>query len=130
MLGMLDNVGLGDFATEKLLGGFEEKASRMLGSVLSVLCSPILCTIKASVLWFLLRIGRHNTRIKWTIYTLNAINALFMMATITISLNHKILASYRFDIIQFYIASAAITIIVDVMVLAIPIRMFGGLNMR
>lgn len=95
-----------------------------------MLYSPILCLIKASVLWFLLRIGGHNTRIKWTIYTLNAINALFMMATIVISLNHNILASYRFDFVHLSLISAAITLIIDVMVLAMPIWMFAGLNMR
>ncbi|KAK8138289.1 hypothetical protein PG984_001669 [Apiospora sp. TS-2023a] len=101
-----------------------------LSRVNYVLYSPILCLIKASVLWFLLRIGGHNTRIKWTIYILNAINALFMMATIAISLSRHALRSYRFDFVHFELISAAITLIVDVMVLAIPIWMFAGLNMR
>lgn len=53
--------------------------------VLSVLYSPIPCLIKASILWSLLRIERPQTRTKWTIYILNTINALFMMATIDVS---------------------------------------------
>ncbi|KAG7404139.1 Satratoxin biosynthesis SC1 cluster protein 4 [Fusarium oxysporum f. sp. rapae] len=108
--------------------------------IMQVLYNPILALIKSSVLFFLLRLGGHNRSIKWTIYGLNAFNILLMIAIFltvvfqTIPINAfwdlSIKPERQIDGPAFYISSAIITIVTDILVLLIPFWIFLGLKMR
>ncbi|KAF5240079.1 hypothetical protein FANTH_9721 [Fusarium anthophilum] len=108
--------------------------------IMQVLYNPILALVKSSILFFLLRLGGHNRSIRWTIYGLNAFNIALMIAIFltvvfqTIPINAfwdlSIKPERQIDGPVFYISSAIITIVTDVLVLLIPFWIFLGLKMR
>lgn len=107
---------------------------------MQVLYNPVLALVKSSVLVLLLRIGGHRARVKWTIYVLQALNAVLMLAIFFTVIFQRIpiraywdpsvTAIYTIDFEQFVVVSGGITIVGDVLVLAIPIWLFAGLQVR
>lgn len=89
---------------------------------------------------FLLRISGHNKGVRWTIYIVNAINigemvALFLVCVFQVTpiesmWDENIKPTAAIDIVAFIIATSAITIATDIIVLAIPFVIFIGLQMR
>ncbi|KAF9871502.1 hypothetical protein CkaCkLH20_11149 [Colletotrichum karsti] len=108
--------------------------------IMQVLYNPILALVKSSVLVFLLRLGGHKRGVRWTIYGLNTLNLLTMVAIFltvlfqTIPINAfwdtSVPKEREIDGPLFYIVSAIVTIITDFFVLAIPFWIFLGLKMR
>lgn len=108
--------------------------------VMQVLYNPILCLVKASVLFFLLRIAGQKSSVKLAIHVLNAINfglmvsiffcVLFQTIPIESFWDSNVVAQHRINGGTFYVVTAVITVVTDVFVLAIPIWVFIGLKMR
>lgn len=108
--------------------------------VLQALYNPVLSLVKSSVLVLLLRIGGHQTRVRWTIYILNTVNMMLMVATFVVAIfqtfpiqaywNPNIKAKYTINTGDFVSATSAITIVGDIIVLGIPLWLFLGLQMR
>lgn len=108
--------------------------------IMQVLYNPILALVKSSILVFLLRLGGHRRAIRYSIYGLNVFNILQMIAIFLVVICQTIpIKAYwtletprqhQIDSPIFYIITAIITIITDFLVLAIPIWIFTGLNMR
>ncbi|KAI8287068.1 hypothetical protein K4K60_012929 [Colletotrichum sp. SAR11_57] len=128
------------FPTSSLPADWDPAPMLFWNWILQVLYNPILALVKSSVLVFLLRLGGHQRGVRWTIYVLNTINLLTMVAIFltvlfqTIPINAfwdmSVKKQREIDGPLFYIVSAIITIITDFFVLAIPFWIFLGLKMR
>ncbi|KAF5717235.1 integral membrane protein PTH11 [Fusarium mundagurra] len=128
------------FHTKDLPKSYDVQPVLFYNWIMQVLYNPILALVKSSILFFLLRLGGHNRAIKWTIYGLNAFNVALMIAIFltvvfqTIPINAfwdlSIKPERQIDGPVFYISSAIITIITDVLVLLIPFWIFLGLKMK
>ncbi|PNP74345.1 hypothetical protein FNYG_12394 [Fusarium nygamai] len=128
------------FHTKDLPKSYDVEPVLFYNWIMQVLYNPILALVKSSILFFLLRLGGHNRSIKWAIYGLNAFNVALMIAIFltvvfqTIPINAfwdlSVKRERQIDGPVFYISSAIITIITDVLVLLIPFWIFLGLKMR
>ncbi|KAF5243573.1 hypothetical protein FANTH_8152 [Fusarium anthophilum] len=128
------------FHTKDLPKNYDIEPVLFYNWIMQVLYNPILALVKSSILFFLLRLGGHNRGIKWAIYGLNGFNVALMIAIFltvvfqTIPINAywdlSIKPERQIDGPVFYISSAIITIITDVLVLLIPFWIFIGLKMR
>ncbi|KAF5544161.1 integral membrane protein PTH11 [Fusarium phyllophilum] len=128
------------FHTKDLPKSYDVEPVLFYNWIMQVLYNPILALVKSSILFFLLRLGGHNRGIKWAIYGLNAFNVALMIAIFltvvfqTIPINAywdlSVKPERQIDGPVFYISSAIITIITDVLVLLIPFWIFLGLKMR
>lgn len=110
--------------------------------IVQILYNPILALVKSSVLMFLLRIGGQKRQIRYSIHALNIIN-IGMMIAIFLTVIFQCLPIPYFwerlldptlpgnciDTGAFYVTTAALTILTDVFVLALPIWIFIGLKM-
>ncbi|KLU81187.1 hypothetical protein MAPG_00281 [Magnaporthiopsis poae ATCC 64411] len=100
---------------------------------------PILPLVKASMLLFLLKLGRQKRGTKHAIHAVNALNLAAMAAT-TLTAMLQCLPVQRYwdprvkgscipSIGRFYISAAAISIFTDVLVLGLPFWVFLDLQM-
>ena len=107
--------------------------------VVQVLYNPILALVKSSVLLFLLRLGGHKPRVRWAIHALNTLNLSLMVAiffTVIFQCN-PIAFNWDFTIqegkcvqqVTFYVVTAGMTILTDLLVLALPFWIFLDLKM-
>lgn len=116
------------------------RAANYWSYILQLTYNPVLAMVKSSVLMLLLRIGGHQTGVKWTLYILNTANLLLMIATflaatfqiipIQAQWDPNVLVSHSINVGDMATATAAITIFTDVLVLCIPLWLFTGLQMR
>ncbi|EWG48747.1 hypothetical protein FVEG_16322 [Fusarium verticillioides 7600] len=128
------------FHTRDLPKSYDIEPVLFYNWIMQVLYNPILALVKSSILFFLLRLGGHNRNIKWAIYGLNAFNLALMIAIFLTVVFQTIPINAYWDLSVkperqihgpvFYISSAIITIITDVLVLLIPFWIFLGLKMR
>ncbi|KAL1875873.1 hypothetical protein Daus18300_003064 [Diaporthe australafricana] len=108
--------------------------------LMEIFYNPILALVKSSVLVFLLRIGGCKSGVRRAIHIVNVVNLAEMIALFLVVIMQsipiqaawdlKVKATHQIEIVPFIIATAAITIATDVVVLAIPVWVFIGLNMR
>lgn len=108
--------------------------------IMQCLYNPILALVKSSVLVLLLRIGGHQKYARWSIHAVNTVNLMLMVAIFLVVVFQQIpIQSYwdlsitptrTIDANTFDIVTAGITVVTDVIVLAIPIWLFLGLQMR
>lgn len=101
--------------------------------------SPILGTVKASILLFILRLTSHMGRVRWSIHALNALNLSMVATTLLLVIIQCGPIEFNWDksirggrcINQgwFYMTTAALTIVTDFLVLSLPFWVFLGLNM-
>jgi len=104
-----------------------------------VLYNPILALVKTSVLIFLLRLGGQKPGVRMTIHALNFSNIALMIAIFLVVMfqcwpvdynwNPNIADGHCIKQDVFYLATAALTILTDVLVLALPIWIFADLKM-
>ena len=104
-----------------------------------VLYNPILSLVKTSVLLFLLRLGGQKPGVPWTIHALNVFNiglmiaiflvVLFQCNPIAFNWNTTIAGGKCIQQGTFYVATAALTIFTDLLVLALPFWIFLDLKM-
>ncbi|KAI1078397.1 hypothetical protein F5B20DRAFT_571641 [Whalleya microplaca] len=102
--------------------------------------NPVLALVKASVLLFLLRLGGHKTGVRWAIYSLNTFNALQAIGIFLVALLQCLPIHANWDIKAkvdavcvdnaFHLTISCLTILTDILVLAIPFWIFLGLNMK
>ncbi|KAJ4392942.1 hypothetical protein N0V93_002146 [Gnomoniopsis smithogilvyi] len=106
--------------------------------------NPILACVKCSVLHFLLRLGGGlDKKTRWVIYGVGTITILqmciiFVVLGVQCNPIEYYWTQYSLDPVRgtcidlpaFYISTASITVVTDLLVLALPIWMFLGLNMR
>ncbi|KAF5009282.1 hypothetical protein FDECE_4494 [Fusarium decemcellulare] len=128
------------FPSDNLPDTYDPQPSRFWNWIMQVLYNPILALVKSSVLIFLLRLGGHKRSIRWSIYALNTFNILQMIAIFfTVILQTIPIRAYwdmsikkqrEIDSPLFYVSTAIITIITDILVLVIPFWVFIGLKMR
>lgn len=101
--------------------------------------SPILGTVKASILLFMLRLTSHMARVRWSIHALNALNLSMVATTLLLVIVQCGPIEFNWDksirggrcINQgwFYMSTSALTILTDLLVLGLPFWVFLGLNM-
>ncbi|KAJ2997613.1 hypothetical protein NUW58_g602 [Xylaria curta] len=101
--------------------------------------NPVLALVKSSVLTFLLRLGGHRRRVRYFIYGLFIFNALQAVAVFIVAVFQCTPISANWDAADaatghcvdpsFHVAISSITIVTDVLVLAIPFWIFLGLKL-
>lgn len=107
-----------------------------------ILYNPILAIVKSSVLLFMLRLGGHRREVRLTIHALNVFNiALAIGIFVTVIFQCTPVSFFWVRMTDptaqgtcvntsvFYVATAALTILTDLMVLAFPFWIFMGLKL-
>lgn len=105
-----------------------------------VLYNPILALVKTSVLIFLLRLGGQKPGVRYAIHALNFFNIALMIAIFLVVMfqcwpvdfnwNPHIEGGHCIKQGTFYVVTAALTLLTDVLVLALPIWIFADLKMK
>lgn len=101
--------------------------------------NPELALVKSSILFFLLRLGGHNVRLRWAIYVLNVINIALLVSVFTASVftcvpvqkywNTSLAGDCNNEALQYLITSS-ITVVTDILVMIIPVKLVVGLQMN
>ncbi|KAH7008308.1 CFEM domain-containing protein [Ilyonectria destructans] len=110
--------------------------------IIQILYNPILAIVKTSVLLFLLRLGGQKKEVRYAIYGLLAFNLALMVAIFVCAIFQCSPVTYFwmrasvnppdgtcFDTSAFYIATGALTILTDILVLILPFWIFLGLKL-
>ncbi|KAK1990362.1 CFEM domain-containing protein [Colletotrichum falcatum] len=111
--------------------------------IIQILYNPILALVKTSMLLFLLRLSGQKRSVRYTIIGLNVFNIVLMIAIFVTVIFQCQPISYFWekagrdppkdgkciDTNAFYISTAALTILTDIMFLALPFWIFLGLKM-
>lgn len=113
--------------------------------IMQVIYNPILALVKSSILLFLLRLGAGlDPFVLWTIHGVNAWNigqgiATFLVVVFQCTppayywLQSDPTSTVRGTCIQegyFYVITAGLSIFTDIIVLALPIRIFSRLQLK
>ncbi|KAL1882853.1 hypothetical protein Daus18300_000491 [Diaporthe australafricana] len=108
--------------------------------VVGLLYNPILALVKSSALVFMLRIAGHKNEIRWAVYVINTINICLMISTFLVVIFQTIpIAAYwdktlpvqrSIDAAAFGMSTFIMTIVTDVLVLAIPVWVFIGIKLN
>jgi hypothetical protein len=106
---------------------------------LQLLYNPILAIVKTSVLMFMLRLGGTKRAFRWAIHALNVFNiclafgiffaCMFQCQPIPYFWDKTIPGGSCVNMGAFYVSTAALTILTDILVLALPFWIFLGLKM-
>lgn len=118
-------------------GTFDPKFSKVLNYIVVMLYNPELALVKSSVLFFLLRLGGHKLGLRRTIQVLNWSNIALMIAVLFASI-FTCVPVYKYwdrdapgvcnnEPMQYLITSG-LTVLTDILVLAIPIYIVVGLQ--
>ena len=111
--------------------------------IIQALYNPILALVKTSLLLFLLRLSGQNRRIRWSIHALNIFNLSLMVAIFTTVIFQCTPVDYFWEQVgrnpptegscintgAFYTSTAALNVLTDILVLALPFWIFLGLQM-
>ncbi|KAK1983122.1 CFEM domain-containing protein [Colletotrichum cereale] len=111
--------------------------------IIQLLYNPILALVKTSVLMFLLRLSGQKRSVRYSIIGLNVFNIALMVAIfVTVVFQCQPISYYWekagrnppkdgkcIDMNAFYVSTAALTILTDVLSLALPFWIFLGLKM-
>ncbi|KAI1842227.1 hypothetical protein JX265_001413 [Neoarthrinium moseri] len=110
--------------------------------VIQTLYNPILALVKSSVLLFMLRLGGHRKSVRYCIHGLNIFNIGLMVAIfVTVIFQCKPISYFWGRVADpelqgtcvntgaFYVSTAALTIVTDLLVLALPFWIFLRLKM-
>ncbi|PHH50409.1 hypothetical protein CFIMG_005432RA [Ceratocystis fimbriata CBS 114723] len=115
----------------------------MWNFIVQIMYNPILAVVKTSVLLFLMRLGGQKPGIRWSIHFLNAFNIMLGIGTfVTVIFQCTPVDFYWeahaknpptsgscIDMGAFYVSTAGLTILTDILVLALPVWIFMGLKM-
>ncbi|KAH8170558.1 CFEM domain-containing protein [Sarocladium implicatum] len=109
--------------------------------IIQALYNPILALVKTSVLLFLLRLSGQNKRIRMAIHALNAFNIALMIAIFLVVIFQCTPIDYFWKQFRpgveghcinspiFVSSTAALNVLTDILVLALPFWIFLGLQM-
>lgn len=104
--------------------------------------NPVLALVKASVLFFLLRLGGQKDSARYAIYVLNVVNAAHAISVFFTALFQCMPMEANWDFAvkaepgtkcisnSFHVIGSCLTILTDVCILALPFWIFLGLKMR
>ena len=106
---------------------------------IQVLYNPILGIVKSSILLFLLRLSGQKRNIRLMIYALLVLNLLLMVIIFMIVIFQCIPIAANWDLTiknsrcvnagEFYVATSAVTLFTDILVLVLPFWILLGLKM-
>lgn len=101
--------------------------------------NPVLAFVKASVLVFLLRLGGQKPGVRWAIHGLNLFNGLQAVVIFLVALLQCLPISANWDAaamanakcvdVSFHVTISCLTILTDLLVIALPFWIFLGLQM-
>jgi hypothetical protein len=103
--------------------------------------NPVLALVKASILFFLLRLGGQKQGVRIAIYALNVFNASHAVAVFFTALFQCLPLEANWDFSlradpdtkcihnSFHIIASILTIVTDILILALPFWIFLGLKM-
>jgi len=112
--------------------------SQIWAYVVIMLYNPQLGFVKSSVLFFLLRLGGHKPGIRWSIHVLNVANMFLMISVFMASVFTCVpIRKYWYRGIPGhcnneglqYIVTSSITVLTDILVVLLPIKIVVGLQM-
>lgn len=118
----------------------DPKTQLIWNYIAQLLYNPVLSIVKTSVLVFLLRIGVQKNATRLSIHALNAFNISMAVAIFVVVIFQCNPIAFFWDkslpgggvciaTTTFYAWTAGLTILTDVLVLALPFWIFLGLNM-
>lgn len=118
-------------------GTYDPRFGMIVNYVVVVLYNPQLALVKSSVLFFLLRLGGHQTVLRRGIQVLNWSNIALMVAVLFASI-FTCVPVYKYwdrsvegfcnnEALQ-YLVTSGLTILTDVLVLVIPVKIVWGLQ--
>lgn len=117
---------------------YDPKIGLIFNFIVVVLYNPELGLVKSSVLFFLLRLGGHDTAVRRSIYLLNTVNLMLLVSVFMASIftcvpiskywNPSMDGHCNRQDLQ-YIITSSITVITDVLVMIIPVKLVVGLQM-
>ncbi|ROW06837.1 hypothetical protein VMCG_04032 [Cytospora schulzeri] len=110
--------------------------------MMMVFYNPVLALVKCSVLSFLYRLAGHETATKWWIISVIAFTACQGIATLLVTIfqcgpikyfwlsygDNSTVQGHCIQQATFYVVTAALTILTDLVVLALPFYIFLGLQ--
>ena len=103
--------------------------------------NPVLALVKASILFFLLRLGGQKQGVRYAIYGLNVFNAGHAVAVFFTALFQCMPMGANWDFAlkadpdtkcihnSFHVIGSCLTILTDILILALPFWIFLGLKM-
>lgn len=116
---------------------YDRTIANILNYIVVMLYNPELGLVKSSVLFFLLRLGGHQTVLRRTIQVLNWSNIALLIAVLFASIftcvpvnkywNRSVPGVCTVEAVQ-YLVTSGLTILTDVLVVAIPIKIVVGLQ--
>lgn len=135
---------VGIHLSEMIASGITMETGMLWNFAAQLVYNPILACVKCSVLVFLLRLGGGLERkTRWCIYGVGTITLvqmiiIFLVLCLQCRPLHYYWAQYGqsppqgscFNLPIFYISTAAVTVLTDLLVLALPVWIFVGLKMR
>lgn len=117
---------------------YDPTVGNFINYIVVILYNPELALVKSSALFFLLRLGGHQTYLRRFIQILNWSNIALLVAVLFASIftcipipkywNRSIEGNCNNEALQ-YIVTSSITVLTDVLVLIIPIKIVIGLQM-
>lgn len=117
---------------------YDPTVGNLINYIVVILYNPELGLVKSSVLFFLLRLGDHQPYLRRLIQILNWSNIALLVAVLFASIftcvpiqkywNRTIEGRCNEEALQ-YIITSSITVVTDILVLIIPIKIIVGLQM-
>jgi hypothetical protein len=117
---------------------YDTKISAILNYIVVMLYNPELALVKSSVLFFLLRLGGHQRVLRRFIQVLNWSNIALMVAVLFASIFTCVPIQRYWDMtvpgtcnnmMLQYLITSGLTVLTDILVLVIPIKIVLGLQL-
>ncbi len=117
---------------------YDPKIGSIVNYIVVMLYNPELALVKSSVLFFLLRVGGHQPVLRRFIHVLNWSNMALMVAVLFASIFtcvpiHKYwnaaVAGRCNNMMLQYLITSGLTVLTDILVLAIPVKIVVGLQL-
>lgn len=118
---------------------YDTSRSLLVNYIVVIFYNPELALVKSSVLFFLLRLGGHDNTVRYSIHVLNTVNLILMVSVFIASVFtcvpihkywHPATAGHCNNEALQYIITSSITVVTDVLVMIIPIKLVVGLQMN
>lgn len=133
----LQYIGVHDYQLPT--ASYDPRLGNIFNFVVVMLYNPELALVKSSVLFFLLRLGGHDTTVRRSIYLLNTTNLMLLVSVFMASIFTCVPISKYWDSSMNghcnredlqYIITSSITVVTDVLVMIIPVKLVVGLQMN
>jgi len=117
---------------------YDPKTGSIVNYIVVMLYNPELALVKSSVLLFLLRVGGHQPVLRRSIHVLNWSNMALMVAVLFASIFTCMPIHKYWDaavpgrcnnMMLQYLITSGLTVLTDILVLAIPVKIVLGLQL-